>query len=120
MIFHSWRAAVTDDVQNPGPDSDIFIIDEFENSFPEDFDVLKHFAWAKLLNSFQSDIIIFAVSVFEDHFNVFSVPALVDDITFVDVDFVIVLLLIVVTLLRHQIIFIALIFRWQIKQKLIL
>ena len=89
-------------MQDSGPDSDIFIVNKLENSVPEDFDVPKHFAWAKLLNGFQSDVIVFVVSVFEDNINVLGIPNAIHDLLLVEVDNTMVLLLIVTTLWHSQ------------------
>lgn len=45
-VFQPFGTAVTDDVEDPGSDSDIFIVDELENSVPEDIDIPENFAWA--------------------------------------------------------------------------
>ena len=91
-VLKSLGAAIADDVQDPGPDPDILIINQFKHSFPEDFNVPEHLAWTKLFDGFESNIVVLLIGVFEDDFNIGGVPAFVDDVLLMDVNLVVVLL----------------------------
>ena len=100
-VLESGWAAVADDVQDPGPDPDVFVANQLEDSLPEDLDVLEALAWAELLDCFESDVVVFAVGVLEDEVHVLGVPADGHDFLLVKVGYALVLLLIVLTL-RHN------------------
>jgi hypothetical protein len=52
-------------MQDPAPDSNVFIINKLKDPVPEALDVPKDLAWAELFDSFESEIIVFIVSVLE-------------------------------------------------------
>lgn len=119
-VLESGRASVTNDVQNSRPDSDIFIVDQLEDPFPEDFDVLEALAWAELLDCFEPDVVVLAVGVLEDEVHVFGVPADGHDFFLVRVGDALILFLIVLTLWHNNLISAVVLKHSNLKQYLIL
>lgn len=101
-VLQSGWASVTDDVQDPCSDPDILVVNQLKDSVPEDLDVFEYFAWAKLFGSFESDITIFTVSIFQDDVHVIGIPALGHDFFLVRIGNACVLLPIVCTLWHNN------------------
>lgn len=74
-ILQSFRTAIAYYMQNSLADAFVFIANQFEDSVPENLDVPLNFAWAKLLDGFESDIVILGVSVLKNEIDVVSIPA---------------------------------------------
>ena len=107
LVLESWWAAVADDVQNPGPDPDVIVVNKLQNSVPEDFDVPEYLAWTQLLNSFKSDIVVLVMGVLKDDLDILSVPAFVDNVLLMNVDLIVILLPVIPTLWHNIYLIIA-------------
>jgi hypothetical protein len=78
-VFQSGWTAVTDNVQDSLPDSDVLVFSHFKNSFPEFVNVFQNFAWAKLFTGFKSHIIVLMMGILKNLFNVFGITTNIDE-----------------------------------------